>query len=271
MPRALLLATLLLTVGCATAPPSSPAPVPSSLVPTLPPPVRALSLGHSVDGRPLTLHLLGDPADPAPLLIVGGVHGNEPTATAVAQRLLELLTAQPALLGRRRVAILPCANPDGLARKLRTNTNLVDLNRNLPAANWAKTRKGAMFGGHRPSSEPETLALLKAFETVRPARVISIHSMAAPCNNYDGPAQLLAQTMARLNAFPVKASIGYPTPGSLGSWAGVDKQIPTITLELPSRASADAAWEQNREALLAAISEGESKNTQDMSAKNQRP
>lgn len=31
---------------------------------------------------------------------------------------------------------------------------------------------------------------------------------------------------------PLQESIGYPTPGSFGTWAGVEKGIPTITLEL---------------------------------------
>ena len=30
----------------------------------------------------------------------------------------------------------------------------------------------------------------------------------------------------------MESSIGYPTPGSFGTWAGVEKKIPTITLEL---------------------------------------
>ena len=72
-------------------------------------------------------------------------------------------------------------------------------------------------------------------------------------NNFDGPAEELAQTMSRHNEYSVLKSIGYPTPGSFGSWAGIDRQIPTITLELPSDASGPIAWQENREALLSAI------------------
>ena len=32
--------------------------------------------------------------------------------------------------------------------------------------------------------------------------------------------------------YPVEESIGYPTPGSFGTWAGIEKGIPIITLEL---------------------------------------
>jgi protein MpaA len=50
--------------------------------------------------------------------------------------------------------------------------------------------------------------------------------------NYDGPAETLAQKISDIIKYPVEASIGYPTPGSFGTYAGVERQIPTITLEL---------------------------------------
>ncbi len=73
------------------------------------------------------------------------------------------------------------------------------------------------------------------------------------CNNYDGPAGALAEIMARKNHYPVKASIGYPTPGSFGSWAGIDQNIPTITLELPREQPISRVWLANRNAILAAV------------------
>ena len=70
--------------------------------------------------------------------------------------------------------------------------------------------------------------------------------------NYDGPGLRLAEKMAVYNGYPVRGDIGYPTPGSFGNYAGVEKRIPTITLELP-RGSFESMWEANRDALLAAI------------------
>ena len=89
----------------------------------------------------------------------------------------------------------------------------------------------------------------------KPEWIISIHSIARGkhCNNYDGPARWLAEAMYRHNGYPVTATMGYPTPGSLGSWAGIDKQIPIVTLELPREDPGMSAWMQNRDALLAAI------------------
>ena len=223
-----------------------------------PPPEQVIELQISVEGRPIRLHVLGHPSDPWPTLILAAIHGNEPTSAVVAENLLDLLRSDPELLASRKVAILPVANPDGLARGLRTNKNLVDLNRNFPASNWKKGRKGIYFGGNEPATEPETLAIMQAFELIRPARVVSIHSMDRPCNNFDGPADALASAMSKDNGYPVKASIGYATPGSLGTWAGVDRRIPTITLELPRSLNGYAAWEQNRAALSSVIRAGHS-------------
>jgi len=213
---------------------------------------REIQLGQSVEDREIVVHILGDSAEVT--LIMAAIHGNEPTSAVVAERLLEHLRCHPEQLEGRSVAILTVANPDGLARRLRTNKRLVDLNRNFPAANWAKTRRGVNFGGTAAASEPETLALIKLFEEIKPARVVSIHSMDKPCNNYDGPAKAIAQMMSELNGYEARDNIGYPTPGSLGSWAGIDRQIPMITLELPRKMGGEEAWEQNRSALLAVIS-----------------
>ena len=264
------LAPLLLTILCCTSctqtpqpethtmnpPPAASLPSTQDSAPTTPPPTpteRTLTLGHSVEGRPITLHLFGDA--PNPTLILAAIHGNEPTSATVAQNLLDHLRAHPdALAPNTSVAILPVANPDGLALKTRTNKNRIDINRNFPAKNWAQRRtRTSYYGGQSHSSEPETLALLAAFDQLHPTRVISIHSMDTPCNNYDGPAKELAEQLARHNNYPVKDNIGYPTPGSLGAYAGIDHQIPTITLELPRKATDESAWSQNREALLSVL------------------
>ncbi|MCA9242389.1 MAG: DUF2817 domain-containing protein [Phycisphaerales bacterium] len=214
---------------------------------------RSVELGRSVMGTPLTLHTFG--ASPSPLLIIGGIHGDEPTAAFVAERFLEQLRADPSQ-ARGGVAILAVANPDGLATGSRGNARGVDLNRNFSASNWKLNSPGSRYhGGPRPESEPETQAMARAILQTRPRAIIALHSISGgrECNNYDGPAGALAEHMAGFNGYPPKASIGYPTPGSLGSWAGQDMGIPTITLELPSAASGPTSWERNRSALLAAI------------------
>lgn len=112
-----------------------------------------------------------------------------------------------------------------------------------------------MYGGPSPASEPETRAIIRFIEKYAPATIITVHSISGGrfCNNYDGPGRRVAQAMARRNAYPVTASIGYPTPGSFGTWAGVGRGIATVTLELPTEASFRACWTANRDAILASV------------------
>ena len=214
---------------------------------------EVIPLGQSVQGLPLVLYVFGQTGQP--VLIFGAIHGSEQNSGHLASSLFRHLVENPEDYRGQRVAILPVANPDGMVRASRTNLHQIDLNRNFPAANWGPSKAGATFGGERPGSEPETQAIIKAVDLLQPRCIVTIHAITKGrhCNNYDGPGAAWAQLMFRKNGYPVKASIGYPTPGSFGSWAGNDRQIPTITLELPHNLSGADAWEQHREALLAVI------------------
>jgi hypothetical protein len=74
---------------------------------------RTVSLGRSVRGQELRMCVLGDGGEVT--LIVGGIHGDEPTGAGLAQRFLEYLHANPAAYQGRTVAVFARANPDGLA------------------------------------------------------------------------------------------------------------------------------------------------------------
>ncbi len=204
-------------------------------------------LGYSVKGRPIVLHVFGTGSDR--VLIFGAIHGDEPASYRLVQELMKYLADHPDELSGRTVAILPAANPDGLAAGRRTNARGVDINRNFPARNWRRQRQH----GPRPASEPETQALMRAIRVIRPNRVLSVHSIrnGRHCVNYDGPARELASLLSTRNGYPLRAVMGYPTPGSFGSWAGREQHIPTITLELPRGIDPRRAWQANRAALLA--------------------
>ena len=252
LPFVLLLIMWITVSGCSLTSPG-PRPVPVSRE-RMRAGIRLVTLGHSVQGRPLVMRVLG--SGEKPVFIFGGIHGHEPTSAQLAEEMLNFLLDNPRIWAGHSVAILPSANPDGLVKRTRQNINGVDCNRNFAARNWKKGRPGhRYYGGPRPLSEPETRAIVRAVEMLQPKAIISIHSMSAGkfCNNYDGPARELAGIMTRKNHYPVRASIGYPTPGSFGSWAGVDLQIPTITLELPREKSINEVWPANRDAILAVI------------------
>jgi len=199
------------------------------------------------------MEVFGD--GPDRMFIFGGIHGSEPTSAWTARALADYLRIHWELFEGKTIAILPDANPDGLAKGARTNIHGVDLNRNFPATNWKMDEKTGKLHGAAPASEPETQAIIRAIEAIRPNRIVSIHSIrrGKHCNNYDGPAGELAALMSKHNGYKVAPSMDYPTPGSFGSYAGIDREIPTITLELPRKQSGARCWRENREALLAFI------------------
>ncbi|MEI7835585.1 MAG: DUF2817 domain-containing protein [Planctomycetota bacterium] len=215
---------------------------------------RRVVIGTSVEGRTIAMYLFGTGTNPT--FIFGGIHGDEGVAADIARQMIDHLRANPAAWSGRSVAIIPEANPDGLARGTRQNAHGVDCNRNFVASNWARLPRGnRYYGGPAAGSEPETRALMQAIQQLSPGRIIALHSISAGkhCNNYDGPGEGLAERMAAANHYPVKATIGYPTPGSFGTWAGIDKRIATVTLELPAGRDVASLWAPNKAALLAAI------------------
>jgi protein MpaA len=224
---------------------------PGEVLPILGPQTR--QLGKSVLGLPIVGHSFGTVG--AKTLIFAAIHSDEPATAFVANQLVEHLTKNPEACYGRRVMVVPVANPDGLARGTRTNAREIDLNRNFPAKNFAVGKKGRYFGGEEPASEPESQVLIQLIDEWKPERIITLHAIARGKhgNNFDGPAERLAESMSFHNRYAVLSSIGYPTPGSFGSWSGIDRKLPTITLEIPSDASGAAAWRENREALLAVI------------------
>ena len=136
-----------------------------------------------------------------------------------------------------KLLFIPCLNPDGMQLGTRTNANGVDLNRNFPTKNWGEDTSKAgdnptdYFGGTSPASEIETQFVIDVIEEYKPELIITLH---APYKvvNYDGPARDIAEKISEIIHYPVEESIGYPTPGSFGTYAGIERQIPTITLEL---------------------------------------
>lgn len=264
--RVSLAASIAIAAGCSinpvtrsssNDPPSPPASQLPSRLPEnrpTPPKLQASSIGTSVEGRAIECVRFGGASNLPPILIFAGIHGDERSTVAVARKLIDLLRDSTDQM-TPSVVILPLVNPDGYERRTRTNARGVDLNRNFPAENFRASSRGRYANGQSPLSEPESIALHQFVERLKPSRILTLHSIRPPKhgNNFDGPAEALAKLLASKNGYNVLPTMGYATPGSFGSWAGVDRKIPTITLELPANASADRAWTENREALLAFI------------------
>ncbi|MHC4607287.1 MAG: M14 family zinc carboxypeptidase [Planctomycetota bacterium] len=209
------------------------------------------TVGRSVEGRDIYAVSFGSGDDVT--LIFGGFHGDERTSVEVALRLCSALPHLTGLLEGRRVVVVPIVNPDGYVQGRRWNARGVDLNRNLPTGDWnAANRRKKDHPGAYPASEPEARAVMLLVQRRQPDKIISLHDPLR-VNNYDGrQSRDLAHVMAAHNRYPVSDSVGYPTPGSLGTWAGLERGISIVTLEVP-KGDAEARWEENRWALVAAI------------------
>jgi protein MpaA len=190
--------------------------------------VRALGfpeLGRSSEDRPIFGAVFGGGGPP--LLVVGGVHGDEPSSVEAAVALARRLGA-----GAAPLILVPALNPDGLARGVKNSARDVDLNRNFPARNFTTAHAPGYFPGAAPLCEPETKLLAALVEAHAPRGIVAIHAPFA-CVNYDGPAKGWAEAVAAACGWPARGDLGYPTPGSLGSWLGVDRGLPVLTVELP--------------------------------------
>lgn len=217
------------------------------------------TLGHSYQRRPITgyfylpEHL--SPSNEALTLetvLMGAFHGDEGISTELLLCLHHTLETTSVNMSAP-FAIIPAVNPDGLALSTRVNARGVDLNRNFPTQNWQhENQETPYYSGPTPGSEPETQVIVDFLTRFAPAKIISLHSPYEVIN-FDGPAQALAHAMAQHNGYPVVESIGYPTPGSFGTYAGIERNIPTITLELPERVPIAQVWQEHHPALLAAL------------------
>jgi protein MpaA len=223
------------------------------------------TLAHSVQRRPIDGVFFG-PQDPERLdtLFIGAFHGDEEISTELLNRWIAHLKAgqfakAPIDFSQKPVLIIPALNPDGLLADTRTNANGVDLNRNYPTPEWKVENENTIYySGEAAGSEPETQLVMRLIETYQPKKIVTVHSPYKVLN-FDGPAKLLAEAMAKESGYSVVEDIGYPTPGSFGTYAGKIRQIPVVTLELPPNPDEEGGepleqvWEDNRVSLETAI------------------
>lgn len=196
------------------------------------PAVNKIKSVLSPQGREIAFYEYKSKQPRGNLFLLGGFHGDEPEGMFVIDKMREDLPAA----GKEfpyNIYLLPCLNPDGKALNTRQNANQVDLNRNFPTADFqAETvnpHTGKASAGS-PASELETRFMMELVEHYQPVRILSIHS-DLHLVDYDGPAREMALKMAEKTGYKFVENVGYPTSGSFGTWAGIEKQIALITLE----------------------------------------
>lgn len=78
----------------------------------------------SVKGRPIKVLVFGQ--GQRTVLVLGGIHGNEPASVELSKALVQQLQVLPASELAERVVIIPVVNPDGLSANTRNNAHQID-------------------------------------------------------------------------------------------------------------------------------------------------
>lgn len=191
------------------------------------------------------------------ILILGGVHGDESEGVALAWALTEEFHKN--FNFKLNLTIIPQFNIEGVMKCTRTNSAGVDLNRNLPTKDWSpEVATPRYHPGPSANSEPENQALVKYIESQKPKWILSLHSWN-PVLNVNGACLEEANVLAQYTGYKIDAEIGYPTPGCLGTFAGLERNCPTLTYEIQRGLALDEVIKIHKPAILAALKISEQK------------
>jgi len=195
--------------------------------------------GRSVKNVPILLKEYPPLEKRSPLgrvLLIGGIHGDEYSSVSIVFKWMRILDEHHS--GLFHWQIIPLLNPDGLLRKRsqRMNENNVDLNRNFPIHDWENTaikhwveitnRNPRRYPGEKSLSEPETTWLVEHINRFNPDIIVAVHAPHGVVD-YDGP----RNGPYKLGRLYLNLLGTYP--GSLGNYAGIQRKIPVVTIELP--------------------------------------
>lgn len=190
--------------------------------------MTAFVFGHTMTGLPIMGYRFG--SEGPRVFILGGVHGDEIEGIWATHGLLDRLASSFDF--GVQLTLVPVLNVDGMLARERRNSNKIDLNRNLPSNDWtSEVATERYFPGTRAGSESENVALIEFLAAEKPALIVSMHSWK-PMLNINGDCRAVAEAIASTTGYTIEETIGYPTPGCLGTYAGLERGLPTITYEV---------------------------------------
>ena len=215
--------------------------------------MESFIFGYTENKLPILGYRFGQTDRGIPLLILGGVHGDEIEGIIAAQGLLSAFISKNSF-HLLNLTIVPALNYDGFLARTRSNASRVDLNRNLPTTDWqAKALKPKYYPGLKPNSESENQSLVNYINTTHPKYIISLHSWK-PLLNVNGDIKGLARKISKYTNYEIVEDIGYATPGSLGTY-GQENGIPVLTYEIERGLSTEKILQIHVPAIVNALNE----------------
>ncbi len=202
-------------------------------------------IGRSVGGRPIRVRVIGDPASPRAVLVVGCLHGDETAGEVVTRR---LAVSRPPL--GVSLWLVRTFNPDGCTAHTRQNSHGVDLNRNSPWR-WRPLDHpgGTFYSGPAPLSEPESRTINRLVRRLRPALTVWYHQHAQLVDDSGGDRRV-EQRYARLVGLPFRHFGSFP--GSITGWQNATFPATTaFVVELPAGSLSPSAVRRHAAAVLA--------------------
>jgi protein MpaA len=178
------------------------------------------------------------------VLVVGCLHGDEGAGESVTRRLRSIDPPH-----RTSLWLVDAFNPDGCAAGTRQNARGVDLNRNSPWR-WRVLDRpgGTYYSGAGPLSEPESRAIVRLVERVRPAVSIWYHQHARLVDASGGDPRI-ERAYARLVNLPFRAFGRFP--GSVTSWQNATYPGSTaFVVELPAGRLSTSSAQRHEQAVV---------------------
>ncbi len=200
-------------------------------------------IGTTVRGRDIEalVRLVDSPR--RRVLVIGGLHGNEPVSPPTVRGLVEAANADGV-----EVWLVPEANPDGVAAGTRCNANGVDLNRNFP---WGWRSDD---GGAAPLSEPETQAITTLVDRLQPDLVVWVHQPYGYVSSIGPTSSVLEGAWAAAAGVPVRPDVTQHGGGE--SWTALVAARPSMLIEIDGWSATTetiAAHRAGYEAAVAAL------------------